>query len=390
MKYFIFQGNDHDCGFAALKILLANFSKNKSYLYIKKKDKKEQFSIKNLQDEAANYGFQLGAYKCDDDYYNRIVVPSITIINKNHAVVIKKITKKRIVYLNPEVGLVKLKKDEFFAIWEKYVLEIEAKIEDVKLPKIRREILPNKLKITELISAFLSTGILVATFYLLNNEKNTVFSLIFLLLFATTQIIENMVINKEINFFDNQYIRPYFSNEQNQDKLGYIEFIGFKQKYFTNSRGVLSSGLTALMVSFLLIMNDFRNIFVLLAMILLKVLELFLFSKHFENNKKKITEYEYQCMNNKKMAVEYAEKANSLANVIASQNSMKSIIYIAIVFAFALGMMFLTGSSGCNYVIFHFGLYYIGFHSFSQIIIALSNRKEDYKEECRFFDRCDL
>ena len=42
MTYFTYQGNDHDCGFACLKMLLATLNKNKSYLYLDKEGKRSE------------------------------------------------------------------------------------------------------------------------------------------------------------------------------------------------------------------------------------------------------------------------------------------------------------------------------------------------------------
>lgn len=390
MNYFIFQGNEHDCGFTSLKMLMAHLTKNKSYLYVKKIRRKEAFTVDDICKEAGMHGLKLASYGCDEDYYDKIKTPSLTLIRDNHVVMVKKVTPKKIVYLDPEFGLVKAKKDEFIAIWCKIVIEVEATDCMGGVSKIKRSILPTKLKILESAAALISAVILIGTFYLLNNEQNAVFSLLFLLLFLVTQIIENIIINKEINFFDNQYIDPYFSRRCNQTKLSYLEFIGFKQNYFTNSRSLLSSVLVAFMITFLLCLNDFRNVFVLIVLVLLKVLELLLCSKSFEDKRYMIARYEEKCFETKEQCPEYAYKANVLANQTVTSNKLKQLIYIAIAFAFALAMMFITGESGCNYVIFHFGLYYVGFNSYSQLISGLSNRKEMYKAECVFFDKCNL
>lgn len=390
MNYFIFQGNDHDCGFTSLKMLMAHLKKDKSYLYLKKIRRKDTFSVNDIYKEAGMYGLLLSSYSCDDDYYDQLQTPSLTLIRNNHVVMIKKVTPKKIIYLDPEVGEVKLKKDEFISIWCRIVIEIES-IECMgNMKKTRRSILPLRLRILESATSLLSAAILIGTFYLLNNEQNAVFSILFLLLFITAQIIENIVIYKEINFFDFNYIEPYFSRRSNQNKLRYLEFIGFKQNYFSNSRNLLSSILVAFMITFLLCLNDFRNVFVLLALILIKILDNFIFQKPFEDKKNLITKYENLCFKNKNQCADYAARANYLANQTVSQNSLKQIFYIALAFAFALLMMLVTGNSGCNYVIFHFGLYYVGFNSYSQLINGLSNRKEMLKMECRFFDSCNL
>ncbi|MBQ0008999.1 MAG: hypothetical protein KBS97_01830 [Firmicutes bacterium] len=390
MKYFIFQGNDHDCGFTSLKMLMAHERKDKSYLYMTKILKKDKFTVTDIVKEAGRHGMLLSSYSCDDSYYEQLKVPSLTLIRNNHVVVVKKITPKKITYYDPEFGKVTVKKDEFIAIWCRIVIEIESTECMIEMTKIRRSILPLRLRILEAVAAVISTGILVGTFYLLNNEKNAVFSLLFLFLFLTAQIIENIIIYKEISFFDNKYIEPYFSRRMNCNKLSYLEFVGFKQNYFTKSRGLLSSALVAFMITFLLCFNDFRNVFALLALILLKLLELIVFSKSNDEKRYLIERYEEKCFSNKEQAVDYAHKANFLASQVVTENSIKQIFYIAVSFAFALGMMFFTGNSGCNYVIFHFGLYYVGFNSYSQLIGGLSNRKEMYKMECRFFNRCNL
>ncbi len=390
MKYFIFQGNDHDCGFTSLKMLMAHLSKDKSYLYVKKIKRKGAFTVDDICKEAALHGLKLSSYSCEDDYYDQLKTPSLTLIRGNHVVMIKKVTKKRIVFLDPEFGVTKLKKDEFFAIWTRIIIEVDSTDCMGEISKIRRSILPTKLKVLETITSVFSSAILIATFYLLNNQENAIFSLLFLFLFMGTQIIENIIINKEINFFDNEYIDPYFSRRSNQTKLSYLEYIGFKQNYFSTSRSLLSSVLVAFMITFLLCLNDFRNVFALIALVLVKILEMTLFSKSFEDKRYKIGRYEEKCFETKEMCADYAYKANSLANETAITNKLKQIVYIVLAFAFALTMMFLTGASGCNYVIFHFGLYYVGFSSYSQLIEGLSNRKEMYKSECVFFDKCNL
>ena len=390
MKYFIFQGNDHDCGFTSLKMLMAHVRKDKSYLYMNKILKKDALTVTDIVKEAGRRGMLLGSYSCDDSYYDQLVVPSLTLIRNNHVVVIKKVTAKKITYYDPEFGKVTLKKDQFLSIWDRIIIEVESTECMCKMKRTRRSILPLRLRILESLTAVISTGILIATFYLLNNEENAIYSLLFLILFLVAQIIENIVIHKEINFFDNKYINTYFSRRMNCNKLSYLEFIGFKQNYFTNSRSLLSSSLVAFMVTFLLCFNDFRNVFALLALVLLKVLEIVLFTKSNDEKRYQIERYEEKCFTDKQMCVDFAHKANSLASQVVTENSIKQIFYIAVSFAFALGMMLFTGNSGCNYVIFHFGLYYVGFNSYSQLLNGLSNKKEMFKMECRFFNRCNL
>lgn len=390
MKYFIFQSNDHDCGFASLKMLLATLARDKSYLYISKPLKRSDYTLTDLKDIADSFGVELGAYCCDEDYYEKLKCPCLTLIDNNHVVLVKKISKKRIKFYDPNEGSVTIKKEQFLARWRYKILEVEDASNLKKIEKKRQPILNSKLRIFETIFGVISSVILIITFYLLNGVKSSIFSLVFLALFASFQIIENMIVHREIYHFDNTYIKPYFYQKKNQNKLSYLEFINFKQKYFTKNRSLLSAVLTAFLITFLLCFNDFRNAFVLIALILIKLLDSLCFSKAEEKNQKRIAEYEGRCFKTTDNFVDNCLKANNLANLNVCQRSIKSIFYMVAAFGFALIMLIVTKNSGCNFVIFHFVLYYAGFNSYANVIDSLSNRKELMKSERRFIDSCNL
>lgn len=390
MSYFIFQGNDYDCGFASLKNLLANYTKDKSYLYLPKGDKKEHFSLDDLCSIAETYGFKLEAYGCDNDYYDNMKCPCLVMIELNHIVMVVKASKNHIAILDPNEGKIRMKKEVFLQKWRRIVLEIEPVKPAKKLPKLRYEILPPKTTITSIIISLISIGVLIGSFYLLNNQKNAMFSFIFLGVFAISLVVEKFLLCKQIYQFDKKFIPLYFDQPENKNKISYINFMSFKQQYFTKNRDLLSALILAITIGFLLCLNDFRNLFVLLALVLLKMLEKLLFGKSDETLKRKINESEEKCFSDPDKCSGHAIRANFLANEHIFISTIKNVFYMVASFGFALLMMVITNNSGCNYVIFHFGLYYFGSNSISSIIDCLSYRKELLKSKCRFFDMCNL
>lgn len=390
MKYFIFQGNDHDCGFAALKMLLANISQDKSYLYIPKLNKKESYTLEDIEKIAKSYGVILASYKCDEDYYSKLSKNSLTLIDSNHVVYISEVSKTKIIIFDPSLGKVTLKKKDFLARWKQVVLEVESSENIKKIDKIRREILPLKTRIISSLISLVSTVVLIVVLYLLNNEKNAIFSLIFVVMFAVFVMIENFINYRQIYLFDKTFINPYFKQKRNQNKLSYMEFINFKRTFFTGNRYLLSSVLIAFLVTFLLCLNDFRNVFVLIVLILLKVLEIIVFGKGENKAKRQIADYEDKTFKLTDQCEDYAMKANTVANQLVFQNSLKSMFYLVVSFVFALVMMIITKNSGCNYVIFHFVLFYTGSTAFTSIIENLSNKEENEKMKARFFDSCNF
>ena len=390
MKYFIYQGNDHDCAFAALKIYLATLARDKSYLYIPKPSKREHYNLDDIAHISENYGVSLECYTCTSESYDYLEVPCITLIDENHTVMVKKKNKRYVVLYDPGRGIVKMKRDEFIRRWRNVLLFTEWPDNIKKIDKIRQHLLPPKLELFSALISLLSAGLLIASFYTLNRIENVFYSLIFLGLFIGFQITEKTLLYKQVYTFDNEYIPRYFDSKKNCSKEKYAQYNDYKRQFFTQHRHILADVLLAFTITFLLCFNDFRNIFVLIALVLIKILESILFSKKEQETRNYIAEIENSEFKTPTSSTELALKANMKADNHVFFSSIKEIVYIFGSFAFALGMMFLTNNSGCNFVIFHFVMYYAGFNAYNQLIEGLSKRKETQMMERRFFDSCNL
>ena len=390
MKYFIYQGNDHDCGFASLKMFLATLAKDKSYLYIPKPTKREYYTLDELVRIAENYGVKLEAYSCNKEYYNELEEPSLTLIDDNHVVMIKKARKRCIVLYDPGRGVVKMNKDEFLRRWRCVVAEVDFPDTILKIEKHRQYLLPPKLSILSSAIALVSTGLLILAFYLLNKSENFLFSLLFLFLFVGCQILEKFILYKQVYTFDKSYIPKYFNLKKNCTKENYIQYNNYKRHFFTQNRQTLASILIAFTITFLLCFNDFRNIFVLFTLILIKLLEIIMFSRNEQDIKNQVAELESQSFDDASLMKSLSLEAHKRANEHTFILSIKEIFYIFIAFVFSIVMMFIANNIGCNFVIFHFAMYYAGFISYNQLLNDLSNRKETNKLQQRFFDSCNL
>ena len=390
MKYFIFQGNDHDCGFAALKMYLAILAKDRSYLYIPKPSKRGHYTISDLREIAKNYGVELVLDTATKDYYDQITGPVITLIDENHAVVVVKRKKRYITLYDPGRGKVKMRKEEFLRRWRTLLISTDHPEEVAKISKIRQYLLPPKMELVSNLISLISAGLLIGTFYLLNDTNNFLFSFIFLSLFMICQILDRFMLYKQIHKFDLEYIPKYFSLGGNCSREKYIEFGEYKKRFFTKKKQVVAEVLIAFCITFLLCFNDFRNVFVLLALILIKILEMFLLSRNENDRKNSIAEIESKAFNSQKEFKDYALLANLKADGSIFAHSIKEVFYIFACFVFAVAMMFISGNNGCNFVIFHFVMYFAGFNAYNIVLIALSSMKEEQKAEQRFFDSCNL
>ena len=120
-KYFVFQGNDHDCGFTSLKILLALIFKNKKYLLLEKpNNKKKYYSYFDLGQIAIQQGVTLKMYEIEKKtqlLHNEkypLLVDLVTKEKEVHLVVLRKLTKKYAYLTDPNLGYLKIKLEDFF------------------------------------------------------------------------------------------------------------------------------------------------------------------------------------------------------------------------------------------------------------------------------------
>ena len=390
MKYFIYQGNDHDCGFAALKMLLANLAKDKSYLYIPKPAKREYYDLYEISKLSLSYGVELEANGCTRDYYPFLKEPCLTLIDENHVVMIKKRRKRSIILYDPGRGIIRMRKDEFLRRWRCVVLEPTNPENIIKIDKIRQDLIPRRLNIWSCVVSLFSTGLLIAAFYLLNNTENILYSLLFLMSFVTCQVAEKCILYKQVYTFDKEYIPRYFALKKNCSKEKYALYNDYKKKFFSYNRQILASVLLAFTVTFLLCFNDFRNIFAILVLILIKLLEIIIFSKSEQDIKNQIAELENHTFKEVDTTKDLALQACIKADQHLFLDGTKEVFYIFISFVFAILMMFITNNNGCNFVIFHFVMYYAGFISYNQLLNNLSYRKENAQSERRFLDSCNL
>ena len=98
--YFISQVGKHDCAFACLSMMLANYHHDKNYLFLKHEDK--QLSFKDLQIIGESYNLKLLGVKIDNvnEIANCRNFPIIVTLklkdNTRHSVLVYRANKKKI------------------------------------------------------------------------------------------------------------------------------------------------------------------------------------------------------------------------------------------------------------------------------------------------------
>lgn len=390
MTYTCFQGNDSDCGFAALKMLLANKANNKSYLYIRKPSKKKEYTFYELIRYAKKYGFQLTSYEMPVEDFKSIPIGSLVLLKENHMVYLKKIGRRRVTYFDPALGKMSVPHKEFMNKWRGIVMECVNALEadDLDIPKPK--LIPVWMdaiyySLIAVIFASLMTG-----FYLINDQSSVVLTMVFLLLFAIAQLVENWYIIKELKYFDRRYLSLFFSQKKNQNMDKYKDYTEYKQNYFIVSKLLVSSLIMIVAFGVLLCINDYRNTLVFIILLLVKTLDNLLFSRKEEKDAKDIATIESLAFDCERTLTHELTRANSLASKVALNKSLKRVAYMFLCLCLAVLMMSFSNVTSSNFVIFHFGIYVLVSDAFDHVIKFFSSSTDRKIKKARFLDDCDL
>ena len=390
MTYTCFQGNDSDCGFAALKMLLANKANNKSYLYIRKPSKKKEYTFYELIRYAKKYGFQLTSYEMPVEDFKSIPIDSLVLLKENHMVYLEKIGRRRVTYFDPALGKMSVPHKEFMNKWRGIVMECVNALEadDLDIPKPK--LIPVWMDVIyysliAVIFASLMTG-----FYLINDQSSVVLTMVFLLLFAIVQLVENWYIIKELKYFDRRYLSLFFSQKKNQNMDKYKDYTEYKQNYFIVSKLLVSSLIIIVAFGVLLCINDYRNTLVFIILLLVKTLDNLLFSRKEEKDAKDIATIESIAFDCERTLTHELTRANSLASKVALNKSLKRVAYMFLCLCLAVLMMSFSNVTSTNFVIFHFGIYVLVSDAFDHIIKFFSSSTDRKIKKARFLDDCDL
>ncbi|MCQ2792877.1 MAG: cysteine peptidase family C39 domain-containing protein [Bacilli bacterium] len=388
-KYFCYQGSEHDCGFASLKMLLATINKNKSFLRLNSPFKDRPYSFSNLIEIASRYNVKLCAFKYIDKDLSKINIPALVLINSNHLVLVKKITTKFILVNDPSLGSIKIKIDKFLNSWSGETLEIaEYKRKELKIKN--KNILSPISQIISLSLSILGVASLVTGLYFIKGDSFILTPFILLTIFMIFELVEKWYLIKEIKFFDNKYI-PLFFSSNNISKNDYKFYASFKSKYFSYSRKLFSSLILTIIIVVSLILNDSKNCIAFLILLLVCVIEKIMFHKGDCKIKDDISINEQAlCSSARSNLVEdiksVCNKSSSFALKIALRKCINTFIVIIISFL----LMLSAKEISVNYVIFHFGLYYVLLMNFDVFLNADWEISDYKKDKAKFIHKCNL
>ena len=199
MKYSCLQESSSDCGFCALKVLLANLNNDSNYLSLENK-KQGAYSMLDIKKLALEYKLELEGYKVEDSsLLSTLTFPFICQIKRgkeNHFVIVEKIKKGIFYVFDPSIGDLEINESIFLELFNQNVLTIKNH-EKFKLAKEKKHI-NSWLLLSIVTNGFIGISLIV-TSLLIFKGLNSIYSYISMGVVLLALLANTLVNNKYMN-----------------------------------------------------------------------------------------------------------------------------------------------------------------------------------------------
>lgn len=389
MKYFIQQIKEKDCGFACLKILMANVHKNKDYLYYPQDIDDHPYSLAELIKIARDEKITLKAYRFikKSEIKNEKIFPILTVCKANqklHMVVLYKIRKNNFYIFDPIKGKIKLKERDFYEIWTGEAL-INLGVEKNKYHAKKNNIKETAFILGSSIVQVISFGALATGLYFINDKISFIIPILLFLAYFLFELLYKQVSIIGMKFFDKKVYKNLESTQRMPNK--FFEDISFyKTLFFSTPIQLISIGLSIVLFVILLGLNSYLN---LINIGLVLVINLFMnFGLKMYQERRKNDSYLGF------LSIDYSENQNirklKILNDITYKSidalNLKNYVILFLIITLCLFYASLTNNVSINFVLFHVFSYFFLNELLNNFIGKIDNLKKIDEYKCLYLN----
>lgn len=364
---YIKQIGEKDCAFAALKILLANVYKNKDFLYYPQQKLDIAYNLKEIMQIANNEGVKLSVYRISkkEDVYalkKSKALLNLKIENHYHLVYLVKATKKYVIYLDPQLGKIKLKMKDFITIFNGEIMEVtEVRGSNFKFKNKR--ILSISQSLLLIFLQLITSSLFILGLFYINEEVSFVIPILLFSGFIISLIIFQNVLMYIMKRIDkNLFKKIYRSHGFLKDK--YYKINKLKTLAITFPMNIINSIIFIIFSAFILGINNYLNLIAIGGFLIIIIIINLLTNRYLLYQKNELCSLEHQLFKVDKDDIkleEYFDELNNGTYKVAFLINIKKYIYIFISIVLSLVLASFENEIYLNFVLFYtIAFYYIG------------------------------
>ena len=293
--YFISQLGEQDCAFACLKMMLANYHKDRNYLYLTS-PKGNAYSFQDLSNIAKEHQMTLRGIKISqpDELFKCSSFPIIVTLQRKkirHSVLVIKANPKYVYVYDPAIGKRKINTELFFKEWNQRALIVFDFVK-TKCKNVFPDFISRQDKISLPIFQVLSgISLLLGTYFI--SDSRIYLPIIFFSLFLVFELLFRRNLVGAMKRMDENIFSYQFKDAVFKD---YSEIFINIEKYRVISLTIMPnfiySCLIVIFISIILVMNNSLNAIYVFLPLILAAFQVFFYGPYFKNKEMEVVDKE--------------------------------------------------------------------------------------------------
>ena len=395
--YFISQLGKHDCAFACLKMMLANYHRDKNYLYLQCPEDRP-YSFLELIKIAGIYDLKLLGVKVTDpkELYSCKKFPFIITLERKkgikHAVLILKANPKYVTVYDPSVGKHRISTEIFLDEWNGRALIAEEEPKKKKCEIIYPDFVDTRDKIILPILQVISGISLLLGAYFVSDKTIYFLPIAFFALFVIFEIIFRwQLVNAMKRMDDNIYEYDF-----RRENLNYLELYKTIENYryhaLSTTPNFIGATLIAAFVSIITVINDSLNMIYIFLPLALAVIDVFFYKPYFKNKSIEIIEKENEVV---EVETDFQFKtksrdAHDVAYQIGFNKNTYTYLEVAVILLTIVLMMMITRVINITYVLVYLCISIFLKQTFTKMLEYSLQSEEFEKTKARLINQIDF
>lgn len=360
-------------------MLLSHVHHDSEYLFLPS-HKSGPYSLFDIKNIAEKYSLSLVAlrFHCGISELKEDKNPFITVINRmhtKHSLIVKKVTKKYVYFIDPESGEGKMKVESFNMIWSGDVLKINH-FHKMKCPIKSVEILDFKKRLVLSLVEAVSGASLICGTLLINKSIPLFIPIIFFALCLLLEILKKISLIKIMKEIDKKMLSSFTSKRSEDYYQYYVAYNELKKCSFIFPMNIILSLMSLSLVIAVIIFNGYANLIYVIVPLLIAFIEAVLIEPKLASDNRHASFYEEEI----KKACSFEEfypntlKAGKYGYHAAKISTIFYYLSGGVMILSILLIMAINSTISLPYVIFYFSICLFIKQNLSNIFKSLTDK----------------
>ncbi len=363
MHHFVLQTTSRECGWAVLKMILADLSHDEQYLTLPSTLQKGPLSFLDLVSMASPYGLTLEGYKViskKEVFSTRgVFIALIEEQGKTHYIIVDKIKPKKVRVRDPAVGIYELTKTEFLALFTGQFLIVADYVKPAQKIKNTLE-LPAKNRWSLYGWQSLSALALLAGLASVNSGSHFALPIALFGAYILLELLYKGALLKAMVCLDKTYVVPKMKMVSKDIRSNLHLLYELKSALIVTPLSFITHLMTVVAFIAILGLNGWNNLFLVAFVVVALVVERLYWKPRQDKSARAIAKHEeglIEGMTHNRLEIDVGESLGTLNKQTyryAMQDEVRKYVFWFALLAGVLISMGLTGNVSLNYLVFHF------------------------------------